>query len=208
VVSLVAPLSTSQLETRLGLDLEKVHVLCLRNALLLEMIVAASQVAVSLGYILLCARCSISYSLALLDPTFRSDQAPGLLSISVMCHSRVRVPAAAARASYAAIFLRFLLSTALRFKEKHLLLDYSLCHQLQRSHGLLQNFQAYSPTGSYLSILSGRWVRGRRKVMKKPVRAIDMRRTATVLDFAVGQISSRIFASNEGFGCTFLRHSV
>jgi hypothetical protein len=40
-----------------------------------------------------------------------------------------------------------------------------------------------------LSILSGRWVRGRRKVMKKPVRAIDMRRTATVLDFAVKQFS-------------------
>ena len=51
-------------------------------------------------------------------------------------------------------------------------------------------FQAYSPTGSYLSMLSGRWVRGRRKVMKKPVRAIDMRRTATVLDFAVREFSS------------------
>jgi hypothetical protein len=185
-------------------------VLCLRNALLLEMIVAASQVAVSLGYILLCARCSISYSLALLDPTFRSDQAPGLLSISVMCHSRVRVPAGAARAYHASVFAcASLFSAALRFKEKHLLLDCLSIHQLpHRYDELVQNFQAYSPTGSYLSMLSGRWVRGRRKVMKKPVRAIDMRRTATVLDFAVEQISSRIFASNEGFDCTFLRHSV
>ena len=49
--------------------------------------------------------------------------------------------------------------------------------------------QEHLPTGSYLSMLSGRWVRGRRKVMKKPVRAIDMRRTATVLDFAVKQFS-------------------
>jgi hypothetical protein len=40
-----------------------------------------------------------------------------------------------------------------------------------------------------LSILRGRWVRGRRKVMKKPVRAIDMRRTATVLDLACGTVS-------------------
>ena len=38
-------------------------------------------------------------------------------------------------------------------------------------------------------MLSGRWVRGRRKVMKKPVMAIDMRRTATVLDFAVLMVS-------------------
>jgi hypothetical protein len=38
-------------------------------------------------------------------------------------------------------------------------------------------------------MLSGRWVRGRRKVMKKPVMAIDMRRTATVLDFAVVIVS-------------------
>ena len=53
----------------------------------------------------------------------------------------------------------------------------------------IRNFQVYSPTGSYLSMLSGRWVRGRRKVMKKPVRAIDMRRTATVLDFAAGEFS-------------------
>jgi hypothetical protein len=41
-------------------------------------------------------------------------------------------------------------------------------------------------------MLSGRWVRGRRKVMKKPVRAIDMRRTATVLDFAVRGISGLV----------------
>jgi hypothetical protein len=41
-------------------------------------------------------------------------------------------------------------------------------------------------------MLSGRWVRGRRKVMKKPVRAIDMRRTATVLDFAVRGISGHV----------------
>jgi hypothetical protein len=40
-----------------------------------------------------------------------------------------------------------------------------------------------------LSMLRGRWVRGRRKVMKKPVKAIDMRRTATVLDFAVAVVS-------------------
>lgn len=45
------------------------------------------------------------------------------------------------------------------------------------------------PTGSYLSMLRGRWVRGRRKVMKKPVMAIDIRRTATVLDFAIGVVS-------------------
>ena len=84
-----------------------------------------------------------------------------------------------------------LFSTALRFKEKHLLLD---CFVLPSApaltwHSHVQNFQVYSPTGSYLSMLSGRWVRGRRKVMKKPVRAIDMRRTATVLDFAVKQFS-------------------
>lgn len=54
---------------------------------------------------------------------------------------------------------------------------------------LLSDFRVYSPTGSYLSMLRGRWVRGRRKVMKKPVRAIDMRRTATVLDFAEGRLS-------------------
>jgi hypothetical protein len=40
-------------------------------------------------------------------------------------------------------------------------------------------------------MLSGRWVRGRRKVMKKPVMAIDMRRTATVLDFAVVIVSTQ-----------------
>lgn len=55
------------------------------------------------------------------------------------------------------------------------LCPYQLCHM----------HLAHLPTGSYLSMLSGRWVRGRRKVMKKPVMAIDMRRTATVLDFAV-----------------------
>ena len=55
--------------------------------------------------------------------------------------------------------------------------------------GSSRGFKAYSPTGSYFSMLSGRWVRGRRKVMKKPVRAIDMRRTATVLDFAARGVS-------------------
>lgn len=57
---------------------------------------------------------------------------------------------------------------------------------------LPHRYMYHSPTGSYLSMLSGRWVRGRRKVMKKPVMAIDMRRTATVLDFAVVVISTRV----------------
>jgi hypothetical protein len=162
--------------------------------LLLEMIVATSQVAVSLGYILLHAHHSYR-TVSLLNPTFRSDQTPGFPFLLSLCSvpSSSRVPAAATCAIYASVILRFLFSTALCFKEEHLLLDCSPIRQLRYQYSNVQDFQAYSPTGSYLSILSGRWVRGRRKVMKKPVRAIDMRRTATVLDFAVGGIS-RFFA--------------
>lgn len=41
-----------------------------------------------------------------------------------------------------------------------------------------------SPTGSYLSMLSGRCCRGRVKVLKYPVMAMEIRRTAIVRDLA------------------------
>jgi hypothetical protein len=44
--------------------------------------------------------------------------------------------------------------------------------------------------------------------MKKPVRAIDIRRTATVLDFAVVAFSKDCHAIFGGAGRTFLRHLV
>lgn len=71
----------------------------------------------------------------------------------------------------------------------------------------VQSCRIYSPTGSYLSMLRGRWVRGRRKVMKKPVRAIDMRRTATVLDFAVRVVNVTKISVRKA-AHTFFRHCV
>lgn len=100
------------------------------------------------------------------------------------------------------------LSATLGLKEEHLLLDCcNVCQNPCPGATADLSCRLNSPTGSYLSMLRGRWVRGRRKVMKKPVRAIDMRRTATVLDFAacVVNISSTPAILRER---TFLRHCV
>jgi hypothetical protein len=213
VVSRIALFSTSRPRTDSGPG--EVHAPCAlsRYVLLLEMIVAASQVAVSLGYIPPPCSSSISYSLALLSQLSRSDQTPGLpsflLHLGPTSFEFSCTGWCCLRESRFCL-LRVLFSATLRFEEKNLLLDCSsICQlQLQHQYVFLRRSQAYSPTGSYLSILSGRWVRGRRKVMKKPVRAIDMRRTATVLDFAVGGFSKAVACQLGIFDRTFLRHFV
>ena len=105
VVSLIALFSTSRLRTGPGPG--KFHAPCTlsTHALLLEMIVAASQVAVSLGYIPPPCSSSISYSLA---PQSDICDHPGLafFSFSVQCDSSVRVLDAASRAIYGSVSLR------------------------------------------------------------------------------------------------------
>jgi hypothetical protein len=106
VVSLIAPFSTNRL--RSGPGPGEVHEPCALplHALLLETTVAASQVAVFLGYIPPppCSS-SISYNLA---PQSNICDHPGLAFFSslVLCHSSVRVLDAASRAIYASVSLR------------------------------------------------------------------------------------------------------
>jgi hypothetical protein len=65
----------------------------------------------------------------------RLDPGLAVFSFFVVRHSNFRISVGAAHAYYASVFARpLLLSTTLRFKEKHLLLDCSFNHQLQLQH--------------------------------------------------------------------------
>jgi len=120
--------SSSRLETGLGPDLKKSTCPLPSHVLLPEIIVACLPSGRILGYILLYAHRFVSYSLASPIRCVAPDKILGwlaFLSISVLCHSNSRVLIAALRADDAPMFCASLFSTALRFKEEHLLLDCS-----------------------------------------------------------------------------------
>jgi hypothetical protein len=93
----------------------EVHRLCALPlyALLLEIVVAASQVAVCLGYILLHARRPY-LTVSLLNPTSPTTPGSTFPSILTVCHSGIRVLAAAAAcANHATVYALLIFHHAL-----------------------------------------------------------------------------------------------